>query len=122
MSQDIDTTLNVTIKEGQIGEFKRLVEEMGKAVQDSEPGAKRYRFYLNNDETECVLNESYVNLEAVLTHLKGVPVQTILPKIFSMCKINRFEVFGVVNEELKKTLTQMGGPTTRNLLEFLFLC
>ena len=59
MAQGIDTTLNVTIKEGKIEEFKRLVEDMGKAVKDNELGAKRYQFYLNNDETQCVLNKSY---------------------------------------------------------------
>ena len=72
MTQDIHTTLPLRFKEGRIEEFKRLVEEMGKAIQDNEPGAKRYQFYLNDDETECVLNESYVNLEAVFAHLKGV--------------------------------------------------
>jgi pentatricopeptide repeat protein len=36
----IDTILNVTVKEGRIEEFKRLVEEMGKAVENNEPGTK----------------------------------------------------------------------------------
>ena len=39
MAQDIHTTLHVTIKEGKIEEFKRLVEDMGKAVENNEPGA-----------------------------------------------------------------------------------
>lgn len=55
MAQGVDTTFNVTIKEGKIEEFKRLVEDMGKAIEDNEPGALRYQFYLNNDETQCVL-------------------------------------------------------------------
>jgi quinol monooxygenase YgiN len=54
MAQDIHTTLYATIKEGKIEEFKRLVEEMGKAVENNELGAKRYQFYLNDDETQCV--------------------------------------------------------------------
>ena len=109
MAQDIHTTLHVTVKEGKIEEFNRLVEEMCKAVEDNEPGAKRYQFFLNDDETQYVLNESYVNIEAVLAHLKGAAVQIILPKIFNICKINRFEVFGDVTDELMKTLAQMGG-------------
>ena len=51
MAQDIHTTLHVTVKEGKIEEFNRLVEEICKAVEDNEPGAKRYQFFLNDDET-----------------------------------------------------------------------
>ena len=63
MAKDIHTTLSVTIKEGKIEEFKTLIEEMGKAVENNEPRARRYQFYMNNDETQCVVNESYAGLK-----------------------------------------------------------
>jgi quinol monooxygenase YgiN len=124
MAQEIHTTLYVTIKEGKIEEFKRLIEEMGKAVENNEPGAKRYQFYLNDDETQCVLNESYINLESVLAHLKGHAFLTIFPKIFNICKINRFEVFVDIHEWklikvlLMKALAQMGGVSYHFLTGF----
>jgi quinol monooxygenase YgiN len=124
MAQEIHTTLYVTIKEGKIEEFKRLIEEMGKAVENNEPGAKRYQFYLNDDETQCVLNESYINLESVLAHLKGHAFLTIFPKIFNICKIVRFEVFVDINEWklikvlLMKALAQMGGVSYHFLTGF----
>jgi quinol monooxygenase YgiN len=114
----IDTILNVTVKEGRIEEFKRLVEEMGKAVENNEPGTKRFQFFLNDDQSQCILNESYVNLEAALAHLKGVAFQTILPKILDACKINRFEVFGQISDDLMKALAQMGGVNYHFLTGF----
>ena len=114
----IDTTLNVTVKEGRKEEFKKLGEEMSKAVENSEPGTKRYQFFLNDDQTQCVVNESYVNLEAALAHLKGIASQTILPKIFDACKINRIEVFGEINDDLMKALAQMGGVNYHFLTGF----
>ena len=114
----IDTTLNVTIKEGSKEEFKRLSEEMSKVVENNEPGTTRYQFFLNDDQTQCVVNESYVNLEAALAHIKGVASQTILPKIFDTCKINRLEVFGKINDDLMKALTQMGGVNYHFLTGF----
>jgi quinol monooxygenase YgiN len=114
----IDTTLNVTVKEGRKEEFKRLGEEMSEAVENNEPGTKRYQFFLNDDQTQCVVNESYVNLEAALAHLKSVASQTILPKIFDACKINRFEVFGEINDDLMKALAQMGGVNYHFLTGF----
>ena len=104
----IDTTLNVTVKEGRTEEFKKLSQEMSKAVENNEPGTRKYQFFLSDDEAQCVVNESYVNLEAALAHLKGVASKTILPKIFDACKINRFEVFGEINDDLLKALAQMG--------------
>lgn len=124
MAQDIHTTLHVRIKEGKIEEFKRLVEEMGKAVENNESGAKRYQFYLNDNETQCVLNESYVNLEAVLNHLKSTAFLTTFPKIFNICKIERFEVFVDIHEWklikvlLMKALAQMGGVNYHFLTGF----
>ncbi len=124
MAQDIHTTLHVRIKEGKIEEFKRLVEEMGKAVENNESGAKRYQFYLNDNETQCVLNESYVSLEAVLNHLKSTAFLTTFPKIFNICKIERFEVFVDIHEWklikvlLMKALAQMGGVNYHFLTGF----
>ena len=45
---------------------------MRKAVENNEPSTTRYQFFLNDDQTQCVVNESYVNLEAALAHLKGI--------------------------------------------------
>lgn len=114
----IDTTLHVTIKEERKEEFKGLSEDMSKAVENNEPGTTRYQFFLNDDQTQCVVNESYVNLEAALAHLKGVASQTILPKIFDACKVNRFEVYGEINDDLKKALGNMGGVNYHLLTGF----
>ena len=76
---------------------------MSKAVENNEPGTKGYQFYLNEDETQCVLNESYVNLQAVLAHLKGVPFLTIFPKIYNICKIDRVEINESIIDESVRT-------------------
>jgi len=123
MSQ-IDTTIHVTVKEGRIEEFKRLVEEMGEVVERNEPGTKRYQFYLNDDETQCILNESYVNLDAALAHLRGIAFLTIFPKIFNISKIDKFEVFVDVNGWklmkvlLMKALAQIGVVNYHFLIGF----
>jgi len=97
---------------------------MSKAVENNELSAKRYQFYLNDDETQCVLNESYANLEAVLAHLKGVAFLTIFPRIYNICKIDRFEVFVDINEWklvkvlLMKALAQMCGVNYHFLTGF----
>src|ERR687887_2014600 len=97
-----------TIEEGKIEEFKKLVQDMSRVVEANEPDIINYQFYLNRAETKCIGHETYTNSEAVLAHNNGVASQTILPKIFSVAKISRFDVYGNPSEELQKVLTSFG--------------
>jgi quinol monooxygenase YgiN len=103
-----------TIEEGKIEEFKKLVQDMSRAVEANEPDTINYQFYLNRAETKCIVNETYANSEAVLAHTTGVASQTILPKVFSVSRISRFNVYGNPSEELQKVLTSFS-PQTYNL-------
>lgn len=100
-----------TIEEGKIEEYKKLVKEMSRVVEANEPDTIDYQFFLNRAETKCIVHETYTNSEAVLAHNAGVASQTILPKIFSVSRISRFDVYGNPSEELQKVLTSFGPPT-----------
>jgi quinol monooxygenase YgiN len=93
------------IEDGKIEEFKTLIQDMCRLVETNEPDIISCKFYLNSDETTCVVNEIYANSEAVLAHNTGVASQTILPKIFNVSRISRFDVYGDPSEELQKVLT-----------------
>ncbi|MFZ0221054.1 MAG: antibiotic biosynthesis monooxygenase family protein [Candidatus Nitrosopolaris sp.] len=92
------------IEEGKIEEFKKLIQDISKLVEN-EPDTIRYQFYLNKGETNCVVNETYANSEAALAHTKGVALQAILPKILRVAKMTRIDVYGNPSEELQKVLT-----------------
>jgi hypothetical protein len=83
-------------------------------VKANEPYTINYEFYLNGDETRCIVHETYANSEAILAHNAGVALQTIVPKIFSVSRISRFDVYGNPSEGLQKVLTSFG-PQTYNL-------
>ena len=102
------------IEEGKIEEYKKLVQDMSRVVEANEPDTINYQFYINREETGCIVLETYANSEAALAHNVGVASQSILPKIFSVSKISRFDVYGNPSEELQKVLTSLG-PQTYNL-------
>ena len=104
----------VTIEEGKVEEYKKLVQDMSRAVEANEPDTINYQFYLNKAETECIVWETYASSEAVFAHINGVASQTILPKIHSVSKISRLDVYGNPSEELQKVLRSIG-PQTYNL-------
>jgi quinol monooxygenase YgiN len=97
----------VTIVKGKREEYKKLVQEMSKTVEANEPGTLHYQFYLNKDETKCIVNEIYANSEATLAHINGVASQTILPKIHNVSRVSRLEVYGNPSEELQKVLADV---------------
>jgi quinol monooxygenase YgiN len=100
-----------TIEEGKIEEFKKMVQDMSRVVEANEPDTINYQFYLNRAETKCVVNETYANSEAVLAHNTSVASQTILPKVFGVSRISRFDVYGNPSEELQKVLASFGPQT-----------
>ncbi|HZA48049.1 MAG TPA: antibiotic biosynthesis monooxygenase [Nitrososphaera sp.] len=105
-----------TIQEGKIEEYKKLVQDMSRAVEANEPDTINYQFYLNRAETKCIVYETYANSEAVFAHINSVASQTILPKIFNVSRISIFEVYGNPSEELQKVLlTSSFNPQTYNL-------
>jgi quinol monooxygenase YgiN len=107
----IDFRAEFTIEEGKIEEYKKLVQEMSRMVEANEPDTINYQFYLSRDQTKCVVHETYRNSEAVLVHNNGVASQMKLPKIFSLAKISRFDVYGSPSEELQKVLATFGAQT-----------
>jgi quinol monooxygenase YgiN len=111
-----------TIEEGKIEEYKELVQDMSRAVEANEPDTIDYQFYLNrDDETKCIVHETYANSEAVLAHNRSVASQTISPKIFSVSRISRFDVYGNPSEELRKVLTSFS-PQFYNLFAGFSRC
>jgi len=99
------------IEEGKRAEYKKLVRDMSQTVEDNEPGTLHYQFYLNRDETKCIVNEIYANSEAALAHINGVASQTILPKIHNVSRISTLEVYGKPSEELQKVLADVVSQT-----------
>lgn len=100
-----------TIKEGKIEDYKKLVQDMSRDVEANEPDTINYQFYLNRSETKCIVHETYANSEAVLAHFTGVASQTILPKVFNISRISRFDVYGNPSKELQKVLTSFDPQT-----------
>lgn len=102
------------IKDGKIREYKKLVRRMTRVVKANEPDTLSYCFYFDRNETKCIVHELFANSEAVFAHNNGFASQTILPKIFSISKIGKFEVYGNPSKKLQKVLTSFN-PETYNL-------
>jgi quinol monooxygenase YgiN len=104
-SESIHFRAEYIISQEKLQEYKKLVQELCKVVEANEPHTLEYQFYFNDDETKCVVYETYANSEAAVVHNDGIASKTILPKIVEISQINRFEVYGNPSEKLQKVLS-----------------
>jgi quinol monooxygenase YgiN len=104
-----------TIEEGKIEDFKNLIQEIAGKVQETEPDTITYQFYLNKDNTKCIVHEAYANSDAAISHMNGIASKTLLPKIFEVAKIGQFDTYGIPSEELQKILLAGFGSEMYNL-------
>ena len=107
--------IEFTIEGGKIDEFKKLIQDISRAVEANEPDTIEYKFYLSNDGTKCIGHGTFANSEAVLAHNNGVASQTTLPRIFNISKVTSFDVYGNPSDQLQKVLTNFGVQTYYNL-------
>ena len=59
------------IEPGDLAEFKQIVAEMV-TVTRSEAGVLEYDWYFSTDATVCVVRETYIDSDAVLSHAPGI--------------------------------------------------
>jgi quinol monooxygenase YgiN len=117
-NHQIHVRAEFTIEKVKIKEFKKLIQDMSRMVEDNEPNTINYQFYLNRSERKCMVHETYTNSDSVLAHITGVASKTILPKIFNIAKINRLDVYGNPSEELQKVLASFDSQTFNRFTGF----
>jgi quinol monooxygenase YgiN len=111
MSEKIHFRDQFTIEKDNVEEFKKRIKEMSEYVEANEPDTLEYQFYLNHEETYCMVHETYRDSEAALFHNKSTASKTILPRIFNIAELNRFDVYGNPNEELRNILKALNSQT-----------
>ena len=95
------------IPSDNLSEFKRMAGEALKLTAD-DPGVPQYDWFFNEDESKCVVRETYADSDAVLTHL-GL-IGDLLGRIIELGGGVQIEVFGSPSDALVKA-TEALQPT-----------
>ena len=106
MTDEIQYTVEWTIKPGGLDAFKELAKKFTSSVRDTEPGMKGYQWYFNEDETVGYTSEWHESSESLLTHLQNVG--DALPELLEHCDITRFEVFGNPSAQALEAVSGLG--------------
>ncbi len=98
--------VEVSIKPGQLDNFKSLVEELVQSTR-KEPNTLAYEWFLGEDNSICHIYERYADSAAVMTHL-GTFVEKFAERFMSVVDLTRITVYGAPNDEVKAALAGFG--------------
>jgi quinol monooxygenase YgiN len=91
----------LTIRDGQLDEFKRLASLCMQVARTKDTGTLQYDLYFNADQTECVVVERYRDVRALLEHQQNMAgLMTALAKTCTLAS----DAFGTATPELMKAL------------------
>jgi hypothetical protein len=78
---------------------------MGDMVRRSEPGTRKYEWFLAEKGHKYLIIETYDSSSSGLAHTRGEAINKIfLPEILKIANVTRFEVCGNPREELVREL------------------
>jgi len=102
----IGYVIELTINDGGLDTFKELAAGYAAAAEENEPGTTTYQWYLAEDNSKCLLHESFTDSEALLQHLANVGPS--LPDLLAVSPITRVEVFGTPSDAAREALDGLG--------------
>ncbi len=100
----LQVTARLTIREGQLAEFRVLAASAMQSVREKDSGTLQYDWFFNDDETECVIRETHRDSEAVLEHVGNLG--ETLGALLEVCELD-LEVYGSPSAELVAATTEL---------------
>ena len=104
MNDNVYWLLEVTIKAGELDNFKALMKEMVEATQANEPNTLNYEWTITEDSQSCHIYERYADSAATMTHL-GTFEEKFEERLVAAVEPTRFVVYGTPNNEVKESLS-----------------
>ena len=107
MSDNVHWVIELEIKQGELDNFKALMNEMVEATRANEPGTMNYEWFISDDESSCHLYERYADSAATMTHL-GWFGQNFAERFMAAVAPTRLVVYGDPNDEVRAALSAFG--------------
>jgi len=96
--------LELSIKEGQLENFRSLMNEMVEATEKDEPDALNYEWWITDDNSTCHIYERYADSAAVMVHL-GNFGSKFAERFMSCVDPSKFVIYGNVSDDVKEGLS-----------------
>lgn len=101
----LQTSTSMKIRRHKLDEFKQVAAEMLSATAERDTGTLQYDWFLNSDQTICVIREAYESSEALLAHMAHLDEALGKRPLRLLAYGHKAEVFGDPSPKLL-TVTQ----------------
>ena len=103
--KQLQVTARCKIRDGKLDEFKALASQCLISVRENEKGTLQYDWFFNEDETHCVVRQTYEDSPALLEHIANL--RETVSELLTVCDLST-EIFGDPSPELIKAVDGMG--------------
>ncbi len=110
MSTTLHIVVGLTVNDGQLGDFKEIVEEMSAKVEADDPGTLYYDWYLAADERSCTLLDGYRDSASFMAHFANVG--EMMERLLGTCQVTRVDVYGNPSDEASGIVSSFGANIT----------
>lgn len=101
----LQTSTSMKIQPGKLDEFKQVAAQMLSVTAARDTGTLQYDWFLNSDQTICVIREAYESSEALLAHMAHLDEALGKRPLRLLAYDHKAEVFGDPSPKLL-TVTQ----------------
>jgi quinol monooxygenase YgiN len=106
-NQEVITNATFDIHKGQSEMFEEVAQLMIAAAM-REPGCLGYEWFFSADGSQCHLIETYADADAMLAHINGHTIQTLIPKLMETASLSSVEFYGDPGPAAKGVLEGVG--------------
>ena len=106
MSDTMSWSLRLTVKEGELENFRSLMGEMVEATK-SEPGTLGYEWFISEDGSSVHINERYADSAALMAHV-GAFGENFADRFFGAVDVAGFDIYGEPDATVVEAMGGMG--------------
>ncbi len=100
----LQTSVSMKIRPHMLEEFKQVAAQMLAVTQEKDTGTLQYDWFLNREQTVCVIRETYESSEALLEHFAHLDQALGKRPLSQMAYDHSPEIFGRPSAELVERL------------------
>lgn len=93
----IQLSARFKIHKGQLQAFKALGKPCMEVVKEKDTGTRQYDWFFSENETECVVRETYIDSDALLAHVGNLG--ELFGQLLALSDFN-LEIYGAPSEAL----------------------
>lgn len=107
MNDTVSWILMLSVKPGELENFRTLMEEMVAHTERNEPGTLAYEWFVSEDGSAVHLYERYADSAAALAHIAGFG-ENFAGRFMAAVEPTGYFVYGNPNDEVRSAVATMG--------------